>query len=487
MVYQSYINGKFTKLKSTFDNTSPETNNSVFAQVADTSTRQANIAVQAAADAFPKWAALAPEVRADYLNKVADAIERNADEIKELLIKEVGSWIGKAMFELKSAPHFFRTAAKLCTQVKGYEIPSEQGKKSMVIREPLGVVSVITPWNVPLNLSARTTSGILAAGNTVVLKPSEESPLTGGWVLAKAFHEAGVPAGVFNVLTCSRKNVAKVGKVMSTHPAVKAVSFTGSTKVGKALAAKAGGLLKKVSMELGGKDAMIILPDADLSKAVTGATFASFFHAGQICMGTKRIMVHEDIATEFIDRFVKHTKTLGIGDIRAFNCPIAPLINERQVRLIEAQVEDAVSKGATLLTGGKKEGLFYEPTILTNVTSKMNTYDEESFGPLVSIYTFKTEKEAIDMVNTSQYGLSAAVVTEDEPKGMEVARQIVSGMCHVNDGTIYGEALAPFGGAKNSGIGRYGGMASIDSFTTTRWITVDQGQRKYPPPFVEKA
>ncbi|MEM9261915.1 MAG: aldehyde dehydrogenase family protein, partial [Bacteroidota bacterium] len=334
--------------------------------------------------AFPAWAAMGAQDRATYLLKFADAIEEMAAEIEEILIDEIGSWIGKAKFEIKSCAHFFRTAAKLTEEVKGYDIPSEQGKKSMVIREPLGVVSVITPWNVPLNLSSRTTSGILAVGNTVVLKPSEESPVAGGWVLAKAAEKAGFPPGVFNVLTCSRKHVAQVGDLMVSHPKVKAISFTGSTAVGKGIAAKAGGLLKKVSVELGGKDAMIILNDADLQKAVTGATFASFFHSGQICMGLKRIYVQEGIADEFIQRFVKKAAALGMGDVRAFNSPIAPLINADQVEKIDAQVQDALRKGATLLAGGKRDGLYYRPTILTGVTPGMTTYASESFGPLVS-------------------------------------------------------------------------------------------------------
>lgn len=483
--YGSYINGTWKTEGETFEDYSPVLNK-VYAHIVDTTEEEANTAVTTAHQAFLSWRALSPAERGSHLMNVASVIESMAPEFEEILIDEIGSWIGKAKFELKSCVHFFRSAAELTKQVRGYEIPSEQGKKSMVIREPLGVVSVITPWNVPLNLSSRTTSGILAVGNTVVLKPSEESPISGGWILAKAFEKAGVPKGVFNVLTCSKKNVGEVGNVLVTHPKVKAISFTGSTKVGKSIAAKAGGLLKKVSVELGGKDAMIIMGDADLKKAVTGATFASFFHSGQICMGLKRIYVHEKIATQFIERFVRHTKTLGTGDVRAFNCPIGPLINEQQVLKIESQVSDAIRKGATLLHGGHRDNLYYSPTILTGVTSEMEIYAEESFGPVVCVYTFKNVESAIAAVNESEFGLSGAVVTENEENGYAIAMQMESGMCHVNDGTIYGEALAPFGGVKNSGMGRYGGLASVESFTSTRWITIDKGARHYPPPFVEK-
>ncbi|SIS43339.1 aldehyde dehydrogenase (NAD+) [Zobellia uliginosa] len=483
-MYSSYINGKWTAMGENFETTSPVTNKP-FATVIGCDAEDARAAIKAAKTAFPLWSGLSAEERSHYLIKVAEALEEMVEEIEDILIDEVGSWIGKAKFECLTTPKLFRAAADLAKTVKGYELVSPAGKKSMVVKEPMGVVSVITPWNMPLNLSSRTTSSILAVGNTVILKPAELSPLSGGWVLAKAFEKAGVPKGVFNVLLCSKQNVEKVGDVMVTDPSIKAISFTGSTGVGKHIAAKAGGLLKKVSMELGGKDAMIILDDADLDIAVNAAVFASFNHSGQICMGTKRIYVHEKLTTEFTDRFVAKTKKLGYGDVRDLNKPIAPLINETQIRKIDEQVIDAVAKGATVLAGGKRDGMYYLPTILTGVTSNMSTFDEEAFGPLVSIYVFSTIEEAIDQVNASKYGLSGAVITRDTVKGYEVARKIESGMCHVNDGTIYAEALAPFGGVKNSGIGRYGGQASIDSFTTTKWITIADKGIQYPPAFME--
>lgn len=483
-MYSSYINGSWKTTGETFEDFSPVTLSN-FANVIDTTADDAKAAIEAAHKAFPTWAALSPEERSDYLIKVAEALESMSVEIEEILINEVGSWIGKAKFESMTAPKMWRAAATLTDKVKGYELVSPMGKKSKVIRTPLGVVSVITPWNVPLNLSSRTTSGILAVGNTVVLKPSELSPISGGWILAKAFEKAGVPKGVFNVLTCSKKQVAEVGGVLVTHPKVKAVSFTGSTKVGKYLAGKAAALLKKVSMELGGKDAMIILSDADLKTAVNAAVFSSFNHSGQVCMGTKRIFVDEKIADEFTQRFVAKTKTLQYGDVRDFTKPIAPLINTSQVEKIETEVQDAIKKGATVLTGGKKDGLYFQPTILTDVTPNMATYNDESFGPVVSIYTFQKVEDAIAQVNQSEFGLSGSVITNDTEKGYNIAQQMESGMCHVNDGTVYNELLAPFGGVKNSGMGRYGGLASVENFTTTRWITVAEPGRKFPPVFME--
>ena len=484
--FQMYINGRWTESQSnqTFIDFSPVTD-SDHATISDAGRIDTQKAIQAAKDAFPVWSALTPEERANYLLKVADELEKNGDEIYKHLIYEIGSWVGKSKVDLKTSVSFWRAGAKIPFMLEDEILESPIGKKSMVKRIPLGVVSVITPWNVPLNLSSRTTSGILAVGNTVVLKPSEESPITGGILLAKAFEAAGVPPGVFNVITASRDNVTEVGDEMVSNPAVKAVSFIGSTAVGKIIATKASGLFKKTSMELGGKDALIVMEDADISKAITAATFGAFYHAGQICIGTKRIYVDEKIAEEFTKRFVAKTKDLGIGDVNEFSKPIGPLINHTALEKIKFQVADAKEKGAVILTGGGHKGLYFEPTILSGVTKEMDAFGNETFGPIVCIYTYKNVKEAIEEVNNSQYGLSGAVMAGSEDKAMEVADLMESGMCHINDGTVYGEPLAPFGGVKNSGIGRYGGKASVNSFTQQRWITVEQGNRNYPPMFQE--
>ena len=483
--YGSFIDSKWRTDGDTFGNISPVTNVK-FADIADANKQDATDAVESAHKAFAPWAALSGEERKAYLLKVAEALESMSDEIEEVLIDEVGSWIGKAKFESVESPKLWRAAAELATQVEGYELESPIGKQSKVIRAPLGVCTVISPWNVPLNLSSGTSAGILAVGNTVVLKPSELSPVSGGVLLGKAIEKAGLPKGVYNVVTCSKQSVEEVGEVLVTHPKVKAISFTGSTAVGKMIAGKASALLKKVSIELGGKDAIIILEDADIERAVNASTFASFFHGGQICMGAKRIYVQQNIYDEFVGRFVANTKTLGIGDVRNFGKPIPPMINKAQADMIMSQIKDATDKGATILTGGTNEGLFIMPTILAGVTSDMETYEEESFGPIVSVYPYDNVDEALEKVNASKYGLSGSVITKDKVKGFEVARKMESGMCHVNDGTIYAEANAPFGGVKNSGIGRYRGLSSIESFTQTRWITIDDDKRDYPPMFKEK-
>mgnify|MGYP001175053769 FL=1 len=485
-VNKMYINGEWVNSQSnkTFVDYSPVTD-SDYALITDADQKDTKRAIEAAHAAFPAWSALQPEERANYLLKVAEALENNEDEISKHLIEEIGSWIGKSKVDLKTSVGFWKAGAKIPFMVEDEVLESPIGKKSVVKRIPLGVVSVITPWNVPLNLSSRTTSGILAVGNTVVLKPSEESPITGGLILAKAFEEAGVPPGVFNVVTSSRNHVVEVGEEMVTNPLVKAISFIGSENVGRQIATKAASQFKKTSMELGGKDALIVMDDADISKAVTAAAFGAFYHAGQICIGTKRIYVDEKIAEEFIKRFVAKTKALGIGDVYEFSKPIGPLINHAALEKIKHQLNDAVEKGATVLAGGNHDGLYFNPTILTGVTQEMETYGNETFGPMVAIYPYATVEDALKEVNNIDYGLSGGVMAGSEEKANAVAMKMESGMCHVNDGTIYGEPFAPFGGMKNSGMGRYGGKASVESFTQQRWITVEQGTRPYPPMFNE--
>jgi aldehyde dehydrogenase (NAD+) len=354
------------------------------------------------------------------------------------------------------------------------------------VREPLGVVSVISPWNFPLILSSRGFATALAVGNAVVLKPSEETPVAGGLLIAEVLEEAGIPKGVFNVVTCSRNHVAEVGDELISNPAVRGVSFTGSTAVGTQVAAKAGGLLKKCCVELGGKDALIVLDDADIEHAVNAATFGSFMHQGQICMSVERVIVHEAVAKEFTDKFVANTKKLKVGNPREMANCIGPIINQKQLDKIRAQVDDAVAKGATILCGGKNTGLFFEPTILTNVTRDMKIMREETFGPVAPVITVRSVDEAIEVANDSEYGLSAGIITRNEERGLAIARRLHTGMAHINDSSVNDEPHVPFGGVGWSGLGRHGGRQGIDQFTETRWITLERGGRQYPPPFMMK-
>jgi aldehyde dehydrogenase (NAD+) len=466
-----FINGSWSAAESTFDVLNPA-DGSVFAQVADATVDDARKAIEAAAAASAAWAATPHPQRAKAMLDVADILERRQQDIAGILVTEAGSWIGKAMFESGYTPGIYRAAAAAAYQTTGEILPSDHSKVSMVVRQPLGVVSVISPWNFPLLLSSRGIAVAIAVGNAVVLKPSEETPISGGLFLAEVFEEAGVPEGVLNVVTCSRDRVTDVGGELVTNPLD--------------IGAQAGSLLKKACLELGGKDALIVLDDADMTKAVNAATFGSFMHQGQICMATEKIVVHESIAAEFTEKLVANVKTLSVGDPTQMGNVIGPIINQKQLDKIHAQVEDAREKGAEVLTGGTFDGLYYQPTVISKVTRDMTVYSDETFGPVAPIVTVKDVDEAVAVANDSEYGLSAGIITEDEEKGMDVARRLETGMAHVNDSSVNDEPHIPFGGVKNSGLGRHGGKAAIDAFTETRWLTLERGGRHYPPPFVVK-
>jgi aldehyde dehydrogenase (NAD+) len=319
----------------------------------------------------------------------------------------------------------------------------------------------------------------------VVLKPSEIAPIS-GIIWAEVMEAAGVPKGVFNLVTCSRNHVEEVGDELVANPLVKAISFTGSTAVGRRIGAQAGGLLKKACLELGGKDSLIVLDDADLDKAINAATFGKFFHAGQICMAVEKVVLHEKIAAEFTERFVAHVKTLKTGDPRQAGTVIGPIINQRQLDKIAAQVSEAVGKGAKVLTGGRHQGPFFEPTVLNNVTRDMAVFREETFGPVLPLIKVGSDDEAVAVANDSDYGLSAGIITRDEQRGLAIAQRLETGMAHVNDSSVNDEPWVPFGGVKSSGLGRHGGKAALDMFTDLRWLTLERGGRPYPPPFMLK-
>ncbi len=484
---QNFINGKWVDAQGggAFDDFNPA-NGEVYAQVTDSGREDAGRAIEAAAKAQRGWAALPYSERARYMLKAADLIEKRQQDFADALIDESGSWIGKAMFESGYTPGLYRAAAAAVYQVTGEIVPSEHGKISMISRQPLGVVSVISPWNFPLLLTSRGISVAMAVGNTVVLKPSEETPVSGGLLLAEVFEEAGLPPGVLNVITCSRDNVAEVGEEMVVNSRVRAVSFTGSTAVGRQIAGQAGLHLKKACLELGGKDAMIILDDADLAQAVNAATFGCFMHQGQICMSAERFIVQKGIAAEFTEKFAANVRNLQWGDPRDMAKVIGPIINRKQLNKIHEQVTDAIEQGAQLLVGGGFEDLYYQPTVLADVTAGMKVFREETFGPVAPIIEFSDIDEAVSLANDSEYGLSAGVITRDEEKAMEIVQRLETGMAHINDSPVNDEPNVPFGGVKNSGLGRHGGKASIETFTETRWITLERGGRHYPPPFMMK-
>jgi acyl-CoA reductase-like NAD-dependent aldehyde dehydrogenase len=469
----------------TFDVFNPASGE-VCAKVADASLEDVKSAISSASVASKPWAVLAHSKRAAFLLKAADILEERRQDFIDALVEEGGSWIGKAMFETGYSIDALRAAAAMVFHMNGEVMPSEYGKVSMAVRQPLGVVSVISPWNFPLLLSVRGFAVAMAIGNTIVLKPSEETPLAGGLLLAQVFEAAGLPDGVFNVVTCSREAIKGLGDELIVNPAVRGISFTGSTAVGRHIATLAGSLLKKACVELGGKDALIVLDDADMGRAVNAATFGAFMHQGQICMSVERIIVHQAVAEEFTRRLLANVKKLGVGEPSAMANVIGPLINEKQLQNVHEQVTDAVEQGAELLTGGDYQGLYYEPTVLTGVNRDMRIFREETFGPVAAVVTVADMEEAISVANDSEYGLSAGIITQDEQRGMEVARRLETGMAHINDSSVNDEVNVPFGGVKNSGLGRQNGKASVEAFSELRWITLERGGRQYPPPFNEK-
>ncbi len=455
-------------------------NGQVWARVPDATREDARMAIDAAAAAQPGWAALPFTERARLLLKVADVLEARRADFVAALTSECGGWIRKSLFEIGYTPGVYRAAAAAAYLPSGESMPSDHLKTSIVERQPLGVVSVISPWNVPLLLSSRGMAVALAVGNSIVLKPSEETPVTGGLMIAEVFEEAGIPAGVLNVVTCSRGNVAEVGDELVTNSKVGAVSFTGSTAVGRSIAGKAGSLLKKACVELGGKDSLIVLDDADLDVAVRAARFGAFFHQGQICMSAEKIIVDRKLEDIFLTRFMAATEELKVGDPTGMDNQIGPMINDTQARKVDARLERARADGVEFHLGGTRDGLYYQPTVITGVTPEMEIFHEEVFGPVANIMFADCEDEAVALANNCRYGLSASVITRNEERGLAVARRIESGMAHVNDTTIYDEPTIPFGGVKSSGLGRHGGRWSVETFTETRWLTVERGGRKTP-------
>ena len=480
--YRMYMDGEWVDAASgeTFDDYNPYTGE-VFAKVAAARKVDARRAVDAAAAAFPAWSATPPAERAMYFLKAADILESRQQEIVEILKDETGGTFGWGMFQTHFTPGLLRESAAQVHMVTGQIIPADlPGAFFMALRQPVGVVAGIAPWNAPLILSLRAVALPIAYGNTAILKPSSESPVSGGLVYAEIFEEAGFPKGVLNVLTNGPGFADEVGHELIVDPRVRRISFTGSTEIGRQLAEKAGRHLKRVTLELGGSDPVIILRDADVDYAVNAATFGRFLHQGQICMSSKRIIVERPVADEFIEKFVKKASSLKVGDPREPDTVIGPLINQTQLDKLREQVDEAIARGANLLCGGKYEGLCYYPTVLTDVTEDMKVFSEETFGPVAPVIVVEDTEEAIRVANNSRYGLSAGVITRDFEKGLSIAERLETGMVHINDSSVHDEPQVPFGGVKDSGWGRHGGLAALEEFTELRWITMQRTPRQYP-------
>jgi acyl-CoA reductase-like NAD-dependent aldehyde dehydrogenase len=394
---------------------------------------------------------------------------------------ECGATFGWGMFNCGLAAGMLRHAASLAGQVDE-EVPIEShvpGLHARAIRRPVGVVVGIAPWNAPVILATRAVATPLAFGNTVVLKASELCPRTHG-AIAAAISDAGVPAGVIELVTNDPEDAAEVVAALIEHPAVKRINFTGSTRVGRIIAEKAATQLKRTLLELGGKAPFVVLADADLDEAAAAASFGAFMNSGQICMSTERIVVDETVAQAFTDRLVARAEALVVGDPADPTTMVGPVVNQAAADHVAALLDDARAKGATVLTGGGADGLLLSPTIVAGVTPAMRIYGEESFGPIVTVVHVDGVEAAVAAANDTEYGLSAAVFGRDVEAAEAVARRIDSGICHVNGATVHDEPQMPFGGVKHSGWGRFGGDAALDEFTELRWLTRQDGSRKYP-------
>jgi acyl-CoA reductase-like NAD-dependent aldehyde dehydrogenase len=430
---------------------------------------------------FAAWSKLGPNARRAVLMKAADALMDRKDAFVAAMMGEIGATAGWAMFNLALASGMVREAASLTTQVGGEVIPSDhEGTIAMALREPVGVILGIAPWNAPIILGVRAIAVPLACGNSVILKASESCPLTHQLII-EAFAEAGFPEGAVNVVTNDPADAADVVGALIDAPEVRRINFTGSTAVGRIIARRAAEHLKPVLLELGGKAPMIVLEDADLGEAVKAAAFGAYMNQGQICMSTERIIVVDPVADEFARLFAEKVKGMPVGDPAAGNTPLGAVVDRRTVDKCYALIEDAVGKGAELLTGGETtQNVLMPAHLVDKVTPDMKLFREESFGPVVGISRARDEAHAIELANDTEYGLSAAVFTRDTARGIRVARQIQSGICHVNASTVSDEPQMPFGGVKASGYGRFGGKAGIDAFTELRWITFETEPGHYP-------
>ena len=463
-----------------FTRLNPMTGDVASSAVAMQAGDMAGIAARAAA-AQPAWGAMGPNARRAVLQKAADALAAKKDEFVTAMMGEIGATAGWAMFNLGLAVSMVREAASLTTQISGEVIPSDKpGCLAMALREPVGVILGIAPWNAPIILGVRAIATPLACGNAVILKASEQCPRTHALII-EAFAEAGFPEGVVNVVTNAPADAADVVGALIDAPEVKRINFTGSTAVGRIIATRAAQQLKPCLLELGGKAPLVICADADLDEAVKAAAFGAYMNQGQICMSTERIIVVDAVADAFAEKFAAKVKTLTAGDPRLGNTPLGGVVDAKTVAHCLSLVDDAVAKGAVLLTGGETTLNVVMPAHLVDkVTPDMKLFRDESFGPVVGIIRARDEAHAIELANDTEYGLSAAVFTHDIAKGLTLAKQIKSGICHINGPTVHDEAQMPFGGVGASGYGRFGGRQGIDSFTETRWITVETQNGHFP-------
>ncbi len=475
--YQLYCDGQWVDARTgaTFDDLDPYTGD-VWARVQEAGLEDVDRALAAAQAARRAWAATVPAYRPPLLRASAASLEARRDEIASVRTNEGGSTVAKAMFEISDAVSLLYTAAADSERIMGEVFHTDPGKLSLTMRRPRGTVVAISPWNFPLILSMYKVAYSIATGNTVVFKPASETPVI-GLKIGELFDGVGLPPGVLNVLTGPG---SVLGDALIDDARTSFVTITGETATGRHVAQRCAAQLKEYTLELGGKNPLIILDDAELERAVSAAAFGAFFHQGQICMSTDRIIVAASIAEAFSARLAEKARSLVVGDPSDPTTDIGPLISDEQVRRVDSHVRDAVAKGARILAGGEFEDRLYRPTVLADVTPDMRIYHEETFGPTVSILAARDVDHALELANDTTYGLTSGVITSDLERALKLAEGLEAGMVHVGDGSIDTGALCPFGGCKQSGQGREGGRYSVETLTELKWVTLRKEATGYP-------
>ncbi|QGH62665.1 aldehyde dehydrogenase family protein [Serratia proteamaculans] len=480
------INGKEKAARNNrmTDDISPWTG-AVYARIAAASPEDVNAAADAAAAAFPAWSEMRPFERRKIFLRAADLMEQRAEEAIELMAREVGGARPWAKFNTELCAEILREAAAAITQPTGQILATNAaGSQSYAERMPYGVIAAISPWNAPFILGIRSIAIPLAMGNCVVMKPSEDAPISCGLYLAEILHEAGLPAGVLNVVTNDPRDAGLIVETLIGHPQVRLVNFTGSTHVGRLIGIEAAKNIKPAILELGGKNALVVLKAADIDYAVEAAIFGAFMNSGQICMSTDRIIVEREIADDFIGKLANAANKIIYGDPANPGTVVGPVVNGKSALRISTLIKDAVDKGAKLLAGsGEIEGqagTLLKPILLTDVNPDMAIFYNEIFGPAAVIHVVDSVSEAIALANDTDYGLTGGVISEDIRAAMNVARQMKTGIVHVNGQGIGDEPMAPFGGIKNTGYGHFGGQSGMEAFTVTRWVTVKERGHEIP-------
>lgn len=477
---KSFINGKWIEGKSqrTFDNQNPY-DGSIIQTIRLATLEQLEESFLIAKEAQKHWAKITAEDKKDVLKKVIEFLESNRNSIVDIISRETGGSVVKANVEVDLTVGLVKEALNMPDELnKVKEVPAGiENRVNRVHKLPLGVITSISPFNFPMNLSMRTIAPAIALGNSVVHKPDSQTALAGGTIIAKAFEYAGLPKGVFN---CILTDLEEIGDAMLESPHSQLISFTGSTPVGKHIGKIAGSMLKRVALELGGNNPFILLKDGNVDQAVDAAIFGKFIHQGQICMSINRFIIHQNHYDKFVEKFVERVKEIPCGDPTDPKTIVGPLINEEQADKAMKIIDDAKEAGVKIALEGKREGNLITPFVFIDVENDSELAQTELFSPIATIIKADSDEHAIELANDTPFGLSSAIFTEDLTEGEQIALSIESGMTHINDQTVNDYPTVPFGGAKESGMGRFGNPWIVEEFTMTKWVSIQKEYRKYP-------